>query len=116
MTAYPGADSQDSACNGAGLVAIDRYDDEFSSFDWIRSIFYTKPFQMLGLALTLSDNSYVLALVSGAIVEVFEFNKISGKWEKQKSFGKGVGMGWETSLANDVKGTLTAAGSLEEDK
>jgi hypothetical protein len=45
------------------------YDDNFISFDWVQSIFDTKPFQMPGLAVALSDNSYVLAVMSGAIAE-----------------------------------------------
>jgi hypothetical protein len=45
------------------------YDDNFSSFDWVQSIFDTKPFQMLGLAVALSDNNDVLAVTSGAIIK-----------------------------------------------
>ena len=89
------ADSQDSAYSAARLVEIDMYDDNFISFDWVQSIFNTEPFQMLGLAVALSDNNYVLAMTNGAIVKVFVFNKIAGKWEKQSSFGKRVGKGRE---------------------
>jgi hypothetical protein len=68
---YPHSDSRDGAYNAAGLVAIYRYDDDRNDFRYVQYIYGTKPFQMLGSAVALSDNNYVLAVASSSVIEVF---------------------------------------------
>jgi hypothetical protein len=119
VMSYPYSDSIDGAYNGAGLVIICRYDNDYDEFKSDQWIYGTKPFQWLGSAVALSDNNYDLAVASDFGIEVFEFNENSEwgrRWEKQSSLDEGVKKGSnDYSLSIDANGMFLAVGAPNED-
>jgi hypothetical protein len=117
VISYPNSDSRDGAYNAAGLVMIWRYDDDSNSFNPVQWIYGTRPFEMVGSAVALSDDNNVLAVASNNVVEVFELNELSGQWEKQSSVGEDLKRAWmDTSLAIDANGMFLAVGAPNEDR